>query len=610
VEQRIGQRGTESAQAESTIEVATSNLVTVARGRAGAEVAVLAGDRFMVVDALGDIQARSTHGLYAADTRFLSTYALQVNGQQLLPLSARSIDRDTARFYATNSPGSELDQGALSLVREQRIDGSLYDELLLTNHTPETLSVELTLTCAVDFLDLFEIRSLDGRHPPMECTQAWENDRLVFTCTQDGLGSHTVVAFSVVPERRGPTARFAFRLSAQESWRLGVKITPSADVREARPPVEHAKQLRTDEPIWHVPRLDTPDATLRMAYEQAIRDLRSLEMISEAGHRLLAAGLPWFVALFGRDMLLTAYETLLLGPDQSIGALEALAAFQSTQTDDFRDAEPGKMPHEVRTGRLARLGQVPHTRYYGTVDATILWLILLNETYRWTGDVTLVRRLWPAAQAALAWIETYADPDRDGFIEYTRRSQAGLDNQGWKDSWDAIRFADGQLAQGPIALVEVQGYVYDAKLRMAELFEVLGDEQRAKSLRKHAARLKKAFNAAFWLPEHGYYALALDRDKRPVDSITSNPGHALWSGIRIGATITPRSSRSSNADTRSWWARWLARRRTAFCVMRQRYCSRSAGESRSGWSWPKRWPAARPSSRCVTAACQRSSRRA
>jgi glycogen debranching enzyme len=268
-----------------------------------------------------------------------------------------------------------------------------------------------------------------------------------------------------------------------------------------------------------------------MAYEQAIRDLHSLEMISEAGHRLLAAGLPWFIALFGRDMLVTAYQTLLLGPDLSVGVLEALAAFQSTEVDDFRDAEPGKIPHEVRTGRLARLGSVPHTRYYGTVDATALWLILLNETYRWTGDLNVVRRLWPAAEAALAWINTYADPDGDGFIEYTRRSQAGLDNQGWKDSWDAIRFADGRLAKGPIALVEVQGYAYDAKLRSAELLEALGDQQRATLLRQQAAQLRHAFNAAFWLPEHGYYALALDGDKRPVDSITSNPGHALWSGI-------------------------------------------------------------------------------
>src|SRR5215204_683379 len=420
---------------DAMTDTETSTLLTPARERACSEVAVLAGDRFIVADDLGDIAARSTHGFFAADTRFLSMYALLVNGQRLLPLSARSIRRDTARFYATNAPSGALDQGGLGLVREQRLDGSLHDELVLTNHTPEALSVELSITCAADFLDLFEVRSLDGRRAPMDSTHAWEeHDRLVFMCTEDGIGSHTVVAFSVVPEPRGPTARFAVRLEAQESWRLQVKITPSAAVREPRLSVGDGKPPRPHAPMWRVPRLDTPDATLRMAYEQAIRDLHSLEMISEAGHRLLAAGLPWFVALFGRDMLLTAYQTLLLGPDLSIGVLEALAAFQSTEINDFRDAEPGKIPHEVRTGRLARLGSVPHTRYYGTVDATVLWLILLNETYRWTGDLNVIRRLWPAAEAALAWIDTYADPDGDGFIEYTRRSQAGLDNQGWKDS--------------------------------------------------------------------------------------------------------------------------------------------------------------------------------
>jgi glycogen debranching enzyme len=292
---------------------------------------------------------------------------------------------------------------------------------------------------------------------------------------------------------------------------------------------------------------------LRLAYEQAIGDLNSLEMISEAGHRLLAAGLPWFVALFGRDMLLTAYETLVLGPNLSIEVLDALAAFQSTEVDDFRDAEPGKMPHEVRTGRLARLGHVPHTRYYGTVDATIPWLIVLSETYRWTGDLSMVRRLWPAAEAALAWIDTHADRDGDGFVEYARRSEAGLDNQGWKDSWDAIRFADGRLAEGPIALVEVQGYVYDAKLRVAELVEALGDSARAASLRNGAARLKETFNSAFWLPDRSYYALALDGNKRAVDSITSNPGHALWSGIVDERRAPAVAERLLSAELFSGW---------------------------------------------------------
>jgi len=374
VEQGIAARCVHAIHEESTMEAATSTAVSVPRGRP-VEVAVLDGDRFVVADDVGDIVPRSTHGLYAADTRFLSMCALQVNGQRLIPLSARSIRRNAARFYATNAPGHALHQGALSLMREQRIDGSLYDELLLTNHTPEDLSVVLTLTCAADFLDLFEVRSRDSQPVQMDCTHAWADNRLVFTCTQDGVGSNTELAFSVMPQRRGSSARFALQLQSQESWQLEVKITPSADIRAARVPDRVGTLAHAQEPLWHAPRLDTPDATLQMAYEQAIRDLHSLEMVSEAGHRLLAAGLPWFVALFGRDMLLTAYETLLLGPDLSVEVLEALAAFQSTEIDDSRDAEPGKIPHEVRTGRLAgfkrRAGDVPAS--YPAANAPQAW---------------------------------------------------------------------------------------------------------------------------------------------------------------------------------------------------------------------------------------------
>jgi glycogen debranching enzyme len=494
-------------------------------------VAVLAGDRFMVTDDLGDVVPGSALGLYAADTRFLSTYMLHLNGQRLVPLSARAFQRDAARFYATNGPATELQHGAVSLVREQRIDGVFHDDLLLTNHTLDALSINLTLSCAADFLDLFEVRQLDANYEPLACSVDWHGDQLVFTCREEGALAHTTLRFSAKPQPDDATARFEVHLMPQEEWRLHVEITPSADVREPRSAVPAGMDLRANQPLWRVPTLHTSDVALHSALEQAVLDLHSLEMISERRHRLVAAGLPWFVALFGRDTLLTAYQTLLFGPELAIGVLEALAEFQSTETDDFRDAEPGKMPHEVRAGRLARLGHVPHTRYYGTVDATILWLILLSETYRWTGDLGVVRQLWPAAEAALRWIDSHGDMDGDGFVEYARRSRGGLDNQGWKDSWDAIRFADGRLASGPIALVEVQGYVHDAKLRMAELFDALGEAARAVELRRQAAALKRAFNAAFWMPDQQYYALALDGNKRQVDSVTSNPGHALWSGI-------------------------------------------------------------------------------
>jgi glycogen debranching enzyme len=528
----------------------THTPTTIGQGRRRGDVSLLAGDRFTVVDDGGNIFPAPAYGLYAADTRFLSTYVLLINGETLQPLAGWPIKRNVARFHATNGPGTELQQGAFSLLREQRIDAALHDSLVLTNHSLEPLTLEVTLRCGADFLDLFEVRQLDSHQPKFVCSHRWTGNTLTIMCTEDHIGSRTTIAFSSAPQRYGTDAHFRLHLRPRQAWRLSVTITPNAEVpRVERPGI----RLRPDQPLWHVPVLETTHATLRAAYEQAMRDLLSLEMVTPRGRRVLAAGLPWFVALFGRDVLLTSYQTLMLGPELAMHALEALADFQANEVDDFRDAEPGKMPHEVRSGRLARSGLLPHTRYYGAVDATLLWLIVLHETYKWTGDLEFVRRVWPAAESALAWIDQYGDMDGDGFVEYKRRSSMGLDNQGWKDSWDGVRFSDGRLAEPPIALVEVQGYVYDAKLRTAELLDALGESQRADRLRQQARQLKDAFDDAFWMPDKQYYALALDAHKRPVDSIASNPGHALWSGIVDGERAPSVVERLMSRELFSGW---------------------------------------------------------
>jgi glycogen debranching enzyme len=291
-----------------------------------------------------------------------------------------------------------------------------------------------------------------------------------------------------------------------------------------------------------VARIRSDGELLDLAIRRSIADLRLLRNDGPSrGEHYVAAGVPWFATLFGRDSIITSLEVLPFMPDIARETLQVLADWQATEDDPDRDMEPGKILHELRVGELARTGELPHRPYYGSVDATPLWLILLDETYRWTGDLELVRSLWPNALAALAWIDTYGDRDKDGFVEYERRTPQGLLNQGWKVSGDAIRHRDGSLAVAPIALVEIQGYVYDAKRRMAELAERLGDRELAARLNGEADQLRKHFDEAFWMPDVGFYAIALDRDKRQVGSISSNPGHCLWSGIvppeRVDAVV-------------------------------------------------------------------------
>jgi glycogen debranching enzyme len=248
---------------------------------------------------------------------------------------------------------------------------------------------------------------------------------------------------------------------------------------------------------------------------------------------LPAAGLPWFMTVFGRDSLITSFQALPFEPQLTGTTLRVLAARQAREDDAFRDAEPGKILHEIRFGELTHFGERPHSPYFGTADATPLFLVLLDEYERWTGDAELVRELESEARAALAWIDEHGDRDGDGYVEYQRRNEeTGLENQCWKDSWDSIRFADGAIAKGPIATCEIQGYVYDAKRRIARLArEVWNNPAWANRLEREADELKERFNRGFWLPERGYYALALDGEKRQVDSLTSNAGQLLWSGI-------------------------------------------------------------------------------
>ena len=312
-------------------------------------------------------------------------------------------------------------------------------------------------------------------------------------------------------------------------------------------------------------RYRTSNVQLSDFLERAILDLRMLTAHDDNGTEYLDAGIPWYSALFGRDALITAYQALAVNTDLAWSTLRGLAVLQGKEDDEWREEEPGKILHEVRVGELARADEIPHTPYYGSVDSTPLWLNLLHGAYRWTGDLDSVRELWPNVQAALAWIDEHGDMDGDGYIEYRRRSPGGLENQGWKDSDEAIPHPDGTEARPPIALVEVQGYVYQAKRNIARLARALGEHDLADHLDREAAELKDRFNRDFWMEKEGFYCLALDGEKRQVTTITSNPGHCLWSRIVDDDKASKVVRRLvSPALSSGWGIRTLATRQSAY----------------------------------------------
>jgi glycogen debranching enzyme len=509
---------------------------------------ILEGSTFCISDERGDIY-EETGGLFARDTRFLSRFRLTVNGAAPLLLSSGKVDYFSAAFYLRNPPVRGLVQDSVAIVRERFVSDAMQERIVVENVTTEPVSFELAIHVASDFADIFAVKEHDFAlgHPlrakplPEPATPTFDPENAQLVIDDPEANARTQVAFSKPGEADGGTMRYQVELAPRACWEVTADIVPNPDERrqQARavsPGRFGQERARVSDSLtaWQlrVPQLEASWDALEHAFAQSVSDLASLRMRG-GNHgitRLPAAGMPWFMTVFGRDTLITSYQTLLFGPELARGALEVLAELQAVEDDPSIDAEPGKIVHEVRHGKAAK---VWFPRYYGTVDATPLYLVLLSEVWRWTRDTALVERLRGPALRALEWIDRYGDLDRDGFVEYRRRTDRGLANQSWKDSGDSQRFADGRLAEAPIAPCEVQGYVYDAKLRLAELArEAWNDPGLADRLEGEAAALQQRFDEAFWVDERGgYYALALDAQKNRVDSLSSNIGHLLWSGI-------------------------------------------------------------------------------
>ena len=523
-------------------------------------ITILEGSTFCICDELGDIGGWPTSGLFAEDTRFLSLLKLTVNGHRPLMLSSDKVDYFSAAFYLRNQPVGGLEHDEVSVIRERFVGEGMQDRLLVQNQGMRAVAFDLSLEVASDFADIFAVKDYDfalgdpeNAEPlPPEVPVRFEEEDNQFVLTDgSGFPAHTQVILSrpgeIVSEGK---ITYRIELEPRERWDLRVDIVPApegehvvARLAERRFGDEIAR-VRESLAAWQlrVPQLRASWDDLAYSFGRSVSDLASLRMRGRdvGAGKLPAAGMPWFMTVFGRDTIITCLQTLLFGPELAMTALHALRDLQSTVDDPTRDAEPGKIVHEVRSGKAARTW---HSAYYGTVDATPLYLILLSEVWRWTDDAGLVHDFRDSAIRALDWIAKRGDLDGDGFVEYLKRSPRGLDNQSWKDSYDSQRFTDGQLAEPPIAPCEVQCYVYDAKRRTAELArEVWRDRELAERLEREADELYRRFNETFWIAErNGYYALALDADKSPVDSLCSNVGHLLWSGIvppeRVDAVV-------------------------------------------------------------------------
>jgi glycogen debranching enzyme len=485
-----------------------------------------------VSDRHGDVDASpdEAQGFFFRDTRFLSRWLLTVDGARPNVLSTDETQYFAAQFFLA-LPG----RNTVSVIRQRVIGDGIHEDVTVLNHNVDPLELTLRLDAASDFADLFEVK--DALEKKGEHYSRVEDDTLVLGYRRDDWGRETIIRSSKPATIDEGGFTLTARIEPHGEWNTCLFIQPVTEDGALAIKHRHGDErarpnlgVSLEEFLASAPVLETDWDPLEHVYDRSLVDLAALRFESPLfpGASLPAAGLPWFMTVFGRDSLITSFQALPFTPELSQTTLRVLAARQATEDDPFRDAEPGKILHEIRFGELTRFDERPHSPYFGSADSTPLFLVLLDEYERWSGDAELVRALKPNALAALEWIDRHGD-----YVTYERRNiETGLENQCWKDSWDSIRFADGAIAKGPIATCEIQGYVYDAKRRSARLArEFWDDDALAARLEREADALRERFERDFWLPERDFYAEALDGDGRPVDSITSNPGHLLWSGI-------------------------------------------------------------------------------
>lgn len=523
-------------------------------------------DLFLVTDTLGNISGylsddkQASMGLFCNDTRFLSRLEFQIDGRSPVLLSSTAAKGFSLSVLSTN-PAIEdrLRPDTLGIRREIALCGALFEETEITNYSTSTVNFQISLSFDADFIDLFEIRgftrdkrgtllrlvpsgSIDNGDVVSDASHHPHSELLILAYQGlDGWVSESQIQFQHRPPDffKGYTAVWQLELASHETQKLGYRLQmltnnqPTSTVNAPATLLLSRAAESIEEQQWrqHITEIRSDKVIFNHVIERAEQDLYLLRQSigkSFGDHKVVSAGVPWFSALFGRDSIITASQTLMLNTAIARETLLILAAYQGQKEDEWREEAPGKILHELRCGEMARCQEIPHTPYYGTVDATPLWLMLYAEYYAWTADNETLEKLWSHALAAMDWIDRHC---QQGYLSYFRTSRRGLVNQGWKDSNDCIVNRQGQLATGPIALCEVQAYVYAAKVRLAEIAQMKKRLDLAERWQEDAQNLKERFNRDFWMTDQNYCALALDGEGQQVDSITSNPGHCLYLGI-------------------------------------------------------------------------------
>jgi glycogen debranching enzyme len=537
-----------------------------------AQIAIHQGQTVLLSETDGRVNWPSKCGLYFRDTRLISAWAIYANGEVWDLLNGGAVAPHAASIFLTNR-AFETEDGpiaarTLGLVIGRHVDGGLHEDIEITNNSRKPVRFNLEVAMRADFADIFEVKG-DSIVRRGHIVTSWAAKRQILRMTYrnkdfcrelivrtgEGDGRPTVYA--------NGRLSFDIELKPGQAWHRCLvydlvdgskRFRASKECIHSSATSDHSRNM--DEWQRTVLKIETSNEEFYRCYNQGVQDMAALRLPLQGMDHMVfvpAAGLPWFVALFGRDTLIVSLQTMIVYPEFAAGTLEVLAQYQATERDDYRDAEPGKILHELRYGELAHFKLIPHTPYYGTADATPLYLIALHAAWKATDDRSLIERHLPNAEACLTWIDKYGDRDGDGFQEYQTRSKAGYENMAWKDSGDAVMYPDGTLVRGPKALCELQGYVYDAWLRMAEIYDELDNKRGANRLRKKAAILFRRFNEAFWDERSNFYAYALDGDKKKVLSVASNVGQCLWSGIIAPERAAAVVKRLMQKDMWSGW---------------------------------------------------------
>lgn len=527
------------------------------------------GEYFLFTYENGDITHgnRAGLGLYYRDTRFLTSLETRVEGMQPLFLSS-SVERGYMANIHLSNPDIVYDgetfipQDTVSIRRSRLIRDCLIERLYVRNFHIAPVHLRLTMAFTSDFADIFEVRGMQRAKRGRVHRPRMEDGAFVLSYTgTDRMGRFTRILFNRQPDewrlgRAGVEVAFDFLLNQYEVEMLDLHVIPIEEGEE-KPPVKFTDAraaLRRSYESWveGTTRVETDNNVFNLTIQRSVRDLRALHTRTRYGE-IVVGGVPWYSAPFGRDALITCYETLVLKAELARDSLRFLAAFQGKEVNDWRDEEPGKILHEIRQGEMARMGEIPHTPYYGSVDSTPLFLVLLTEYLKWTDDMETFRALEENVDAALRWIDDYGDLDGDGLVEYSRRSDRGLTNQFWKDSGDSLLQPGGRLPCGPVATVETQGYVYYAKRRLGELYIMQGDLEKGKRLLMEAEEMRRKVEELFWDEDLGFYVIALDGDKNPVRVVSSNGGQLLFTGLPAPERAHRVITRLMEEDMFSGW---------------------------------------------------------